>query len=112
MGFYDCAMRRPKKVLWLTELIYKSQQKWARAGDDAAIVTELSKLAKVAGLNDQKIQNCLEDTDKLRALVEWFKNNASNDDIKSTPSFIIDGEKFSNMGYDDFSSIIDSKISE
>ena len=75
-------------------------------------MTELSKLAKVAGLNDQKIQNCLEDTNKLRALVEWFKTNASNDDIKSTPSFIIDGEKFSNMGYDDFSSIIDSKISE
>lgn len=102
----------PEKFFGLTELIYKSQQKWARAGDDVAIVTELSKLAKVAGLNDQKIQNCLEDTDKLRALVEWFKNNASNDDIKSTPSFIIDGEKFSNMGYDDFSSIIDSKISE
>jgi protein-disulfide isomerase len=102
----------PEKFFGLTELIYKSQQKWARAGDDAAIVTELSKVAKVAGLNDQKIQNCLEDTDKLRALVEWFKNNASNDDIKSTPSFIIDGEKFSNMGYDDFSSIIDSKISE
>ena len=75
-------------------------------------MTELSRLAKVAGLNDQKIQNCLEDTDKLRSLVEWFKNNASNDDIKSTPSFIIDGEKFSNMGYEDFSSVIDSKISE
>ena len=102
----------PEKFFGLTELIYKSQQKWARAGDDAAIVTELSKLAKVAGLNDQKIQNCLEDTDKLRSLVEWFKNNASNDDIKSTPSFIIDGEKFSNMGDEDFSSVIDSKISE
>ena len=54
----------------------------------------------------------LEDTEILRALVEWFKTNASNDEIKSTPSFVINGEKFSNMGYDEFSSIIESKISQ
>ena len=50
-------------------------------------MSELSKLAKVAGLNDERIKNCLEDTEKLRALVEWFKKNASNDEVKSTPSF-------------------------
>ena len=102
----------PEKFFGLTDLIYKSQEKWTRAGDDAAIVNELSKLAKVAGLNDQKINTCLEDTEKLRALVEWFKTNASNDEIKSTPSFLINGEKFSNMGYNEFSSIIESKISQ
>ena len=41
-----------------------------------------------------------------------FNLNASNDEIKSTPSFVINGEKFSNMGYDEFSSIIESKISQ
>ena len=102
----------PEKFFGLTDLIYKSQEKWTGAGDDAAIVNELSKLARVAGLNDQKINTCLEDTEKLRALVEWFKTNASNDEIKSTPSFVINGEKFSNMGYDEFSSIIESKISQ
>ena len=100
----------PEKFFGLTDLIYKSQEKWTRAGDDAAIVNELSKLAKVAGLNDQKINTCLEDTEKLRALVEWFKTNASNDEIKSTPSFVINGEKFSNMGYDEFSSIIELSL--
>ena len=102
----------PEKFFGLTDLIYKSQEKWTRAGDDAAIVNELSKLARVAGLNDQKINTCLEDTEKLRSLVEWFKTNASNDEVKSTPSFLINGEKFSNMGYDEFSSIIESKISQ
>ena len=102
----------PEKFFGLTDLIYKSQEKWTRAGDDAAIVNELSKLARVAGLNDQKINTCLEDSEKLLALVEWFKTNASNDEIKSTPSFVINGENFSNMGYDEFSSIIESKISQ
>ena len=100
----------PEKFFGLTDLIYKSQKKWARAGEDKAVVSELSKLAKVAGLNDERIENCLEDTEKLRALVEWFKNNASNDDIDSTPSFLINGEKFSNMSYEEFSAVIDSKI--
>jgi protein-disulfide isomerase len=75
-------------------------------------VSELSKLAKVAGLNDERIKNCLEDTEKLRALVEWFKKNASDDEVKSTPSFLINGEKFSNMSYEQFSAIIDSKIAQ
>ena len=75
-------------------------------------MSELSKLAKVAGLNDERIKNCLEDTEKLRALVEWFKKNASNDEVKSTPYFLINGEKFSNMSYEEFSAIIDSKISQ
>jgi protein-disulfide isomerase len=100
----------PEKFFGLTDLIYKSQEKWARAGEDTAIVSELSKLAKVAGLNDERINNCLEDTEKLRALVEWFKKNSSNDDVKSTPSFLINGEKFSNMNYEEFSEIIDRKI--
>ena len=102
----------PEKFFGLTDLIYKSQDKWARAGEDKAIVSELSKLAKVAGLNDERIKNCLEDTEKLRALVEWFKKNASNDEVKSTPSFLINGEKFSNMSYEQFSAIIDSKIAQ
>ena len=100
----------PEKFFGLTDLIYKSQKKWARAGEDKAVVSELSKLAKVAGLNDERINNCLEDTEKLRALVEWFKKNSSNDDVKSTPSFLINGEKFSNMNYEEFSAIIDRKI--
>ena len=100
----------PEKFFGLTDLIYKSQEKWARAGEDTAIVSELSKLAKVAGLNDERINNCLEDTEKLRALVEWLKKNSSNDDVKSTPSFLINGEKFSNMNYEEFSEIIDRKI--
>ena len=37
----------PEKFFGLTDLIYKSQDKWARAGEDTAIVSELSKLAKV-----------------------------------------------------------------
>ena len=100
----------PEKFFGLTDLIYKSQDKWARAGEDTVIVSELSKLAKVAGLNDERIKNCLEDTEKLRALVEWFKKNASKDEVNSTPSFLINGEKFSNMSYEEFSAIIDSKI--
>ena len=102
----------PSKFFGLTDLIYQSQKKWSRAGDDNAIMSELKKLAKVAGLTDDKIKSCLTNKEKVRALVEWYKTNASNDEIKSTPSFVINGEKFSNMGYDEFSSIIESKISQ
>jgi protein-disulfide isomerase len=46
----------------------------------------------------------------LRALVGWYQENATRDEITSTPTLIINGEKFSNMPYDELKTIIDEKL--
>ena len=40
----------------------------------------------------------------------WFEENSARDEITSTPSFVIDGEKFSNMSYSDFAAVLDERL--
>ena len=83
-----------------------------RAGDPAAIVTELRKIGLKGGLDNDTLDACLEDADNAQALVAWYQENAERDNIRSTPSFLINGEPYSNMNYADFSAIIDEKLAE
>jgi len=100
----------PKKFFGLTHMLLSSQRTWARAGDDLAIVNELSKIARLAGLEEEQIQSCLRDGDKIKALVAWYKDNATADGVRSTPSFMIDGQLHSNMDYNEFSKLLDEKL--
>ena len=91
----------------MTDQIYRKQSNWARAESDIAIVTQLRKIGLLAGLDESQLSACLQDGVKLRALVEWYSENAKRDDIKSTPTLIINGEKHSNQSYEQLSEILD-----
>lgn len=99
-----------KKFFGLTDMLLSSQRTWALAGDDLAIVNELSKIARLAGMQEEQIQSCLRDGDKIKALVAWYKDNATADGVRSTPSFMIDGQLYSNMDYNEFSKLLDEKL--
>ena len=43
----------------------------------------------------------------MRSLVAWFQHNAAEDNIDSTPSFIINGRKYGNMGYAQLREVLD-----
>ncbi len=101
-----------EKFFGITDLIYKGQSEWARAGSDSAIVDELRKIGRLAGMESDQIESCLNDSDKIATLVAWFQANAAEHGINSTPSFVIDGTTYSNMSYADFSAILDEKLGE
>jgi protein-disulfide isomerase len=102
----------PDRFFGMTDLLYKEQSLWSRAGDPAAIVAELRKIGLKGGLDNDALDACLEDADNAQALVAWYQENAERDNIRSTPSFLINGEPYSNMNYADFSAIIDEKLAE
>jgi protein-disulfide isomerase len=52
----------------------------------------------------------MQDADMAQSLVNWFQANADADGINSTPSFIIDGTKYTNMSYADFAALLDDKL--
>jgi protein-disulfide isomerase len=92
----------------MSELIYKNQSKWSRAGDANAIVDELRKIGLLAGLDADRMEACLQDGDKARTLVAWYQENATDDGIESTPSFVINGQRYSNMSYAEMAELIDA----
>jgi protein-disulfide isomerase len=100
----------PDRFFGVIDQMFEKQKTWSRAGNDLAIVTELSKIGKLAGLGDDQINACLQDADNLRNLVGWYKANMEEHKISGTPSFVIDGEMVSNRSYEELSALLDEKL--
>ena len=94
----------------ISGLLYEKQREWLASGDPATIVQDLRKLGKTAGLDDAALDACLSDGPMAESLYTWYQANAERDGINSTPSFIIDGQKYSNMAYDEFAAVLDEKL--
>lgn len=92
----------------MSDLIYQGQSEWTRAGDQVAIVAELRKIGLLAGLDAETMEACLQDGEKAQTLVAWYQQNATADGIESTPSFVINGEKYSNMSFAEMAEVIDA----
>lgn len=100
----------PEKFFGMADLIYAGQAQWSRAGDPAAIVEELRKIGRLAGLDNETLEGCLQNADRAQSLVAWYQENAAADQIDSTPSFVINGKKYSNMNYADMKNLIDEAL--
>ncbi|MEM9031875.1 MAG: DsbA family protein [Pseudomonadota bacterium] len=92
------------------DALYASQSDWTAGGDPATIAGNLRKLGRTAGLTDEEVNACLSDQAMAEAMLEVYQTNAAADEINSTPSFVINGTKYSNMSYDAFRDIIDEAL--
>ncbi|UWQ49541.1 DsbA family protein [Leisingera caerulea] len=99
-----------EKFFGISDLIYKGQSEWARAGGASEIVDELRKIGRLAGLENEQLEACLQDGEKAQTLVTWYQENATEHGIESTPSFILNGEKISNQSYEEFKKLLDAEL--
>lgn len=93
----------------ISDLIYAGQGEWTN-GDGTAIYDNLRRIGKTAGLSDAEMDACMADADKAGALYQWYQANAEADDVTSTPSFLINGQKYSNMSIEEFRTILDEQV--
>lgn len=100
----------PDRFFGISDLLYAQQSDWLDADDAMTISKNLRRLGKVAGLEEDQINACLEDADKAETLLAWFNQNRDADDINSTPTVVIDGKKYGNPSYSDLKAIIDEKL--
>jgi protein-disulfide isomerase len=96
----------------ISDVIYDTQREWTAGGDPAQIAANLRQIGKVAGLEDETLDACMSDGAQAQALVDWFTENSTRDAVEGTPTFLINGEKFSNMSYAAFAEILDAKLAE
>ncbi|WP_422075798.1 DsbA family protein [Tranquillimonas rosea] len=95
----------------IVDMLYDNQRDWVQ-GEPAEIADNLRAIGRKAGLNNEQLDACLTDGAKAQELVSWFGQNAEEHGINSTPSFVINGETYSNMSYEDFSGILDEQLGE
>lgn len=91
-----------------SDLLMKQQENWSHAANP---MEGLFKLAKLAGLSQEKIEACLANEKMLDQIVAVRKEAMDTHGFNSTPSFLINGEKL--VGASDFGafkSVIDSKL--
>lgn len=100
----------PTKFFGITDLIFKGQGDWARAGGPAEIVGELRKIGRLAGIGDEALEACLQDGTKAQTLVAWYQQNVEEHGIEGTPSFVVNGKKVENQAYDSFKKVIDAEL--
>jgi protein-disulfide isomerase len=99
-----------EKYFGISDMIYDGQRDWLAPGEDAGISANLRKIGLKAGLEGEALDACMKDSDMAKAMVATFQINAKNDDISGTPSFIINGQKYSNMSYEEFAKTLDEKL--
>ena len=99
-----------EKFHGITDLLYQGQSTWARAGAPAAIVAELGKIGRLAGLDGDTLDACLQDAEKAENLNKWQTENLAADNIDSTPSFVINGKKYSNMAYSEMKNLLETAL--
>ncbi len=101
----------PEKFFGITDLLYKGQSDWTRAGGPTEVVDELRKIGRLAGIESDQLEACLQDGEHAQTLVAWYQENAERDDISATPSFIVNGKKIDNpRTYDDFKALIEKEL--
>ncbi|WP_193139159.1 DsbA family protein [Meridianimarinicoccus sp. MJW13] len=93
----------------VADLIYTDQQSWTQ-GEPAQIADNLRRIGRTSGLSNDQLDACLQDAEKAQALVAWNDANTKADGISGTPSFVIEGELYSNMSYADFAALLDEKL--
>ena len=94
----------------MLELLYSEQPTWSRSDSSDEIVEALLKISAKSGIDKGKTISCLENQEKALSLVENFQDYAKRDGIESTPTFIINGKKYTNRSYDELKEIIDKEL--
>ncbi len=107
-----CGEGAENRYFGIADMIYENQNAWARQDDPNAIVDSLRRFGKTAGLTDAQLDQCFTDADTAQKLYARYLQQAEEDGVQSTPTFIIDGTLYSNMPYDEMAEIINAAIGE
>ena len=94
----------------MLDLLYSEQPIWSRNESSDKIVESLLKISTKSGIEKAKAISCLEDQEKALDLVNEFQIYVDKDGVESTPTFIVNGKKYSNRSYDELKKIINKEL--
>ena len=79
------------KYFQMVDILFDKQGIWARGN----VVEELFKIAKLAGFTQESFQSCLQNQELLDNVLSIQKKAAEDYGVDATPTFFINGEKYS-----------------
>lgn len=100
------------KYYAVSDMLFDEQEKWLGGGSGDEIAANLRKIGLKAGMTEDQMTACWDDTAKAEQLIATFQQNATADQIEATPTFIIGGEKVMNQPWDQLKEVIETKLAE
>ena len=92
----------------MVEVLYQQQGVWARAEKPS---DELLKIARLAGFTQERFEACLTDDALLKDVTSIKERGEKEFGVNATPTFFINGQKYSgDMSVEVFSAIIDHAL--
>ena len=103
----NCFESKDKKLNFLDE-IYEKQGVWASGSDINSINSNLIKIGKNHGLNDDRIINCFKDENLENQILNERIMAAKNYSIESTPTIFVNEKKYEGKhNYKEFKKVIE-----
>ncbi|MGH6913200.1 MAG: DsbA family protein [Geminicoccales bacterium] len=100
----------PDRYFGFLDVLFETQESWARADD---FVAALERLGKLGGLSEQQIDACLADQQLADGILRTRLDAQNQYEISSTPTFVINGETYDGArGVEEFSEIIDPLLED
>lgn len=94
----------------VVNVLFDTQRQWATAEDPSEA---LSRIGQMAGLEQSTIDACLDDREMADRLVALREAGATQYDISSTPSFVIEGETHAGaLPLEDFVALIEEAAAD
>jgi protein-disulfide isomerase len=82
----------------LVDVLFRSQADWEHASDPLAA---LKQIGRTAGIPEADVDRCINDQAGLNKIVDGIKEAQAKFGVDSTPSFVINGKKYTNMPFED-----------
>lgn len=98
----------PDRYFAFLGMLFRDQQSWARSANP---LDDLKVRAQLTGLSPAEVDACLKNKDLADGIQGAAAEAQKRDGIESTPTFFINGNKFSGAAsYDKFKSAVDEAI--
>jgi len=95
----------PERYFGFLDVLFQTQENWARADDYLAA---LKRLGKLGGLTEAEMDACLADEELTDRILQTRLDGQNQHEISSTPTFIIDGKAYSgSRDIEEFGALID-----
>lgn len=92
----------------MVDVLFEKQESWAPVEDASAA---LLKIAKLAGFTQESFEKCLTDQKLLENVRAVQQRGEKDFEVKATPTFFINGEKYAGaMSIEQMSAIIDGML--
>lgn len=96
----------------MMDVFYARQAEWRQGETVLDVVNNMKAIARQAGFNDEQLDACLQDQPTAEALVARFDAHMNEFDVSGTPTFFINGEKYSNMRINEFRSTLNGLLED